>query len=144
MALSLTCAAVDGKEEAPSNAHAVSVHESYAKQGCNRGIHRWSSSHEDVPVQQKGRWHVTVPAPCEQCMQLVRAAMTDSLRHICPHPVYVFLRNRKFCHQREQTLMICVQTRSALIRHIQTRLKTPRCDRVYVGTDIPHTFITLS
>lgn len=60
VALSLTWAAVDGEEEAPSNAHAVSIHESHTKQGCNGSIHRWSSSFEDVPVQQKGRWHVTM------------------------------------------------------------------------------------
>lgn len=28
----------------------------------------------------------SVSAPCEQCMNLVRAAMMDSLRHNCPHP----------------------------------------------------------
>lgn len=58
VALSLTCAVVDGKEEPSSNAHAVSVHESNTEQSCNSSVHGRSALLKDVPVQQKRR-HLT-------------------------------------------------------------------------------------
>lgn len=49
----LTCVAVDGEEETPSNSHAVRIHEAHTEQSCNCSIHGRPSFLKDIPAQTK-------------------------------------------------------------------------------------------